>query len=175
MQAILEPRKTNAEAKAQIAKLGAEAKAEIAKLAAKAADMQNQITAFQQELQSNYRGGSVQVVLPELHDAATGRIDAQKVADFMGVPLKRLAEGIRLNYKAAHRNPAAGAFQEALQPVKRSLEVLHEFFGKPQIIRVWLNTPHPDLDGSTALETILDNNAKAVLRILENAAAGVPV
>ena len=34
------------------------------------------------------------VILPELHDAATGRIDAQKVADFMGVPLKQLSEGL---------------------------------------------------------------------------------
>lgn len=163
MQATLEPKNTKAEAKAKIAEL-----------TAKAAEMQNQITAFQQELQSRFLSGSVQVILPELHDAATGRIDAQKVADLMGVPLKRFAEGMRLNYKAAHRNPAAGAVQEALQPVKRSLEILHEF-GKPQLIRAWLNTPHPDLDGSTALETILDNNAKAVLRILENAAAGVPV
>jgi hypothetical protein len=42
-------------------------------------------------------------------------------------------------------------------------------------VDVWLNTPHPDLNGSTALEVILSNNPKAVLRILENAAAGVPV
>src|ERR1039458_7850153 len=152
MQAILEPKITNAEAKAKIAEL-----------TARAAEMENQITAFQQELQSTFRSGRVQVILPGLHDAVTGRIDARKVADLMGVPLKRFAEGIRLNYKAAHRNPAAGAIQEALQPVKRSLEILHEFFGKPQVIRAWLNTPHPDLDGSTALETILDNNAKAVL------------
>ena len=62
-----------------------------------------------------------------------------------------------------------------LKPVKRSLEILHEFFNKPETVRVWLNTPHPDLDGRTALEMILANNLDPVLRILENAAAGVPV
>ncbi len=69
----------------------------------------------------------------------------------------------------------AEAFQSPLKPVKRSLEILHEFFNKPETVRVWLNTPHPDLDGSTAMEMILANNPNPVLRILENAAAGVPV
>ena len=55
------------------------------------------------------------------------------------------------------------------------MEILNEFFNRPETVRVWLNTSHPDLDGHTALEMILENNPIAVLRILENAAAGVPV
>jgi hypothetical protein len=140
------------------------------------AELQSKITALQEELHAILRGGGgLQVTLPELHDEATGRIDAQKVADYMGVPLKRLAEGLQLNYKAIHRSPSAEALQPSLKPVKRSLEILHEFFHKPETVRVWLNTPHPDLDGDTALDMILATNANAVLRILENAAAGVPV
>jgi hypothetical protein len=142
----------------------------------RAADLQSQVAALQEKLQSLIRGfGGLQVILPELHDAASGRIDAQKLAAYMGVPLKRFAEGLHLNYKAIHRNPSADAFQLALKPVKRSVEILHEFFSKPETVRVWLNTSHPDLDGHTALEMILANNPMAVLRILENAAAGVPV
>jgi hypothetical protein len=94
---------------------------------------------------------------------------------FMGVPLKRLAEGLQLNYKGLHRNPSSEAFQPALKTVKRSVEILHNFFHKPETVRVWLSTSHPDLDGHTALEMILANNPNVVLRILENAAAGVPV
>jgi len=131
---------------------------------------------MQAKLQNLLRGvGGLQVVLPELHDEASGRIDAQKLAVYLGVPLKRLAEGLQLNYKAIHRNPSAEAFQPALKPVKRSAEILHDFFHKPETVRVWLNTSHPDLDGQTALEMILAKQANAVLRILENAAAGVPV
>jgi len=115
------------------------------------------------------------LTLPELHDEATGRIDARKVADYMGVPLKRLAEGLQLNYKAVHRSPTAEALQPSIKPVKRSLEILHEFFHKPETVRAWLNTPQPDLDGDTALDMILAVNVTAVLRILENVAAGVPV
>ena len=55
------------------------------------------------------------VILPELH-AANGRIDAQKVADFMGVPLKRLAEGLELNYKSVHRNPSAETGRKRSNP-----------------------------------------------------------
>jgi hypothetical protein len=139
-------------------------------------ELQDRISAVQEELKAILRGiGGLQVTLPELHDEATGRIDAQKVANYMGVPLARLAEALQLNYKAIHRNPSAEAAQSPLKPVKRSLEILHEFFHKPETVRVWLNTPHPDLDGHTALELILANNSNAVLRILENAAAGVPV
>lgn len=140
------------------------------------AELKSQITAVQDQLQTLLRGaGGLQVILPELHDKASGRIDAQKLAVYMGVPLKQLAEGLQLNYKAIHRNPSADAFQSSLKPVKRSLEILHEFFNKPQTVRVWLNTSHPDLDGRTALEMILAHQPNAVVRILENAAAGVPV
>ena len=139
-------------------------------------ELQNQLLAVQGRLDTLLRSsGRLQVILPELHDPANGRIDAQKLAVYLGVPLKRLAEGLALNYKALHRSPAAEGFQPPLKPVKRCLEILHEFFGKPETVRVWLNTPHPDLEGSTALELILAHNPAAVLRILENAMAGVPV
>ena len=142
----------------------------------RAAELQSQVTAMQEKLQSLLRGaGGLQVVLPELHDETSGRIDARKLAVYLGVPLKRLAEGLHLSYKAIHRNPSAEAFQTALQPVKRCAEILHDFFHKPETARVWINTCHPDLGGHTALEMILANNPDAVLRILENAAAGVPV
>jgi hypothetical protein len=130
------------------------------------------------ELRRGFGGSKVanvpRVILPELHDENTGRIDARKVAEFMGVPLKRFAEGLGLNYKGVHRNPSAGSFQEALRPVKRSLEILHEIFGPKETIRIWLNTAHPDLDGSTSLDTILEGKAFAVTRLLENAWNGLP-
>jgi hypothetical protein len=139
-------------------------------------ELKIQLLAVQEQLDTLLHGhGRLQVMLPELHDPANGRIDAGKLAVYLGVPLKRLAEGLALNYKAIHRNPAAEGLQSRLQPMKRCLEILHEFFGKPETVRVWLNTPHPDLDGRTALEMMLANHPAAVLRILENAAAGVPV
>lgn len=140
-----------------------------------AVKIRDQILVLQKKLAALTLTDAPSVNLPELHDETTGRIDAQKVADFMGVALKPLSEGLRLNYKAVHRSPSAAAFQPALRPVKRSLELLHAFLGTPEAIRVWLNTPHPDLDGTTALETILEGKASAVQLVLENAWDGVPV
>ena len=117
----------------------------------------------------------IHVSLVELHDKQSGRIDAQKVAEYMGIPLKRLVEGLDLSYKAAHKNPSSESFQVVLQPIKRILEILDEIFAKPETVRAWLNTPHADLGGRTALQTILEKNSQAVLTVLENAVAGVPV
>jgi len=102
------------------------------------AELKSQIASVQEQLQTMLRGaGALQVILPELHDKASGRVDAQKLAVYMGVPLKRLAESLQLNYKAIHRNPSAESFQSALKPLKRSLEILHEFFNKPETVRAW--------------------------------------
>lgn len=138
-------------------------------------EMRRKIIELQSQLEALRAPELPRIILPELHDRQSGRVDAIKVAEFMGVALKPLAEGLGLNYKAVHRSPAAAGCQEALRPVKRSLELLHEFFGPPEAIRIWLNTPHPDLAGATALDTILAGKADAVALILENAWNGVPV
>jgi len=132
------------------------------KIQRRIAELAGQITAVQEELETIIHGPrGLQVILSELHDATSGRVDAQKVSVYMGVPLKRLARGLQLNYKAVHRNPSAVSFQPSLRRVKRSLEILHEFFQQPGTVRAWLNTPHPDLDRSTALEVILSGNPDA--------------
>lgn len=147
-----------------------------ADLLARAVEIRRQLDALQAELMSLRQAPPrLEVNLPELHDAATGRVDARKLAGHLGLPLRRLATGLRLNPRTLQRNPAAESLQPALLPVKRIAELLDDFFGKPEMARAWLNTPHPDLGGQTALAMILANNAAAVSRILENAAAGVPV
>ena len=136
-------------------------------------ELQRRIAELQQQLQSIPGSGGLRVILPDLH-AENGRIDAQKVAGYIGIPLKRLSDGIGLRYGSVHRNPSAESLQDSLWPVKRTLELLHQFFGRQETVRVWLNTPHPDLGGKTALEIILKNKAVAVQTILENAFIGAP-
>lgn len=142
---------------------------------AKALKIRAKIEKLEQELDRLSFGQTPKLILPELHDNKTGRIDGQKLAQFMGVALKPFSEALGLNYKAVHRNPSATSFQKALRPVKRSLELLHEFFGTAEAVRAWLNTPHPDLDGASALEAMMEGKAEAVRLILENAWNGVPV
>jgi len=139
-------------------------------------EIRMEIAGLEKELKAALNAAAApQIILSELHDKDSGRIDAQKVAEFIGIPLKQLSEGVGLNYKSVHRNPASAGFQQALRPVKRTLEILHEFFGPKETIRIWLNTPHPDLEGATSLDTILAGKSFAVSRILGNAWNGVPI
>ncbi len=101
-------------------------------------EIQGAIELLKKKLKSLTANALPALALQELHDSKSGRIDAQKTADFMGIPLKQLSEGLGLNYKAVHRSPSAAGFQQALRPVKRCLDMLHEFFGSAETIRVWL-------------------------------------
>jgi hypothetical protein len=139
----------------------------------RALKIRSRIAKLEEELKALKAVELPNVILPELHDPANGRIDAQKVAVFLGIPLKQLAEGLGLNYKAVHRNPSAASFQKALMSVKRSLEYLKQAFEKPEIIRAWLNTAHPMLEGQTSIELILRGKAFAIERLLGNAWEGV--
>jgi hypothetical protein len=114
------------------------------------------------------------IALAELYDEETGRVDARKIASTMAIGLKPLCVALGLNYKAVHRNPSAVSIQKSLQPLKRIMELLNQFLGSAQAIRIWINAPNPNLDGATALETILEGNASAVLLLLECAWNGVP-
>ena len=116
-------------------------------------------------------GSPLRVVLGELH-SATGRIDAKKVAEFLGVKLPKFCRGLGLKYDAVHKNPDSESIQPALKPLKRSLEILHDVFGNGDTIRAWLNTLHPDL-GMTPMDAILSKRAEALHGMLESALEGI--
>ena len=102
-------------------------------------------------------------------------VDASAVAAGLGVPLPCLWERLGSSVQTMPPDLASAAFQRALGPTSRALEILDGFFHDSVAVRVWLRTPHPDLGGCTALETILDGHAQAVCIILENALSGIPV
>lgn len=114
------------------------------------------------------------VVLPELHDPNTGRLNAEKIAGYLGIPLSKLASGLKVNYGTVHKTPSAESLQSALRPVKRSLEILTEVVGGRETVLAWLNSPHPDLDKKTPLQLIQEGRAEELEAILENAVAAIP-
>jgi DNA-binding response OmpR family regulator len=108
-----------------------------------------------------------------LRDPETGRLDAKRVAEYLGVPLKQFAEAIGENYKALHKTPSRASLQVKLLPVERAIALLDERLRDRGRVRAWLNTPHPDLGGRTALSVILEGHATIVSDMLEAAAAGL--
>jgi hypothetical protein len=116
----------------------------------------------------------ISVLLRGLHDSETGRIDASRIAEFIGVPLADLARGIGARYSTVHKTPTSPALQEALAPIKRSLEILDQVVGDRRSVRAWLNSQHPDLGLRTPLQAIVEGHADALCSVLENAIQGLP-
>jgi hypothetical protein len=117
---------------------------------------------------------SLTVELPELHDPDSGRLDAQRIADYLDVPLTQLAAALGRNYRTLYKTPASVAVQPGLRPIKLSLDILSRVFGEPAIVRAWLNAPHPDLGQRTPLSVILEGHATIVAAMLQDAIEGIP-
>jgi len=113
-------------------------------------------------------------LLLTLHDAGTGRLDAARIASFMGLPLKTLAESLGRNYRTVHKTPSAPSLQPHLQTLRRSLELLLGMVGTKEAALAWLNTPSPDLAGETPLNLIKMGHTESVWSYLEQVAAGAP-
>jgi len=121
----------------------------------------------------------LELPLPELRSERSGRIDAQAVADYLGVPLKRLAEVVGLKYAGLHKTPDSARAQAALRPVVRVLELANRAFGRTdragEMVRRWLNRPLHELEDESPLAVILAGEADSVESLLENALTGIPV
>lgn len=112
--------------------------------------------------------------LQKLHEADNGRLNAASVADFMGIPLKALAETLGRPYGGVHKTPDAPALQPALTELRRILELTLELTGNEAAVRAWLNTPRPDFSGETPLSVIRGGAATNVRDFLEIVVAGGP-
>jgi CheY-like chemotaxis protein len=116
----------------------------------------------------------IEIPQRELHDPESGRIDAQEVANYLGVPLAKLAGALGVKYPALHKTPSAPGLQEKLRPIKESIDLVSRITVSKSDARAWLNNPHPDLGGSTPMEVILEGQAGAVAALLDNALSGIP-
>jgi CheY-like chemotaxis protein len=113
-------------------------------------------------------------VLAELHDPSTGRLDAGRIAEYLGVALSGFAKASDMTVAGLHKSPASGSLQEVLIPIARSLTILFQLLGSKESVRTWMNSPHPDLGGRTPISVILEGKARAVSDMLEAALAGQP-
>jgi len=126
-------------------------------------------------LSSNYIMTDVQLArlnAPNLHDSATGRLDAKKIADVLGVSLKSFSAIIGKNYRALHKTPHSEKVQKELAVYKRIIENLYSLFEKPEDIIFWLNSPSVDFGDRTPVSVIKEGHGEAVLELLKNIREG---
>jgi hypothetical protein len=110
------------------------------------------------------------VSVPALR-AGSGRLDAKKIADHLGVPLARLSRIVPISRQALNETPDSVRVQGALDPLARILHVLGTVL-PPEHVRAWLNAPHALLGGEAPIHAILDGRAEQVARMLEAARDG---
>ena len=141
---------------------------------AKPVDPKELLVRVRRALSKSRRRQPVEVPLQELHDPESGRIDAKKVAEFLGVSLQRLADTLEANYQTVYKTPGGPSLQKGLHPIKRSVELVSRATRNQSEARAWLNNPHPHLGGRAPIDIILSGRAGAVVTMLENALSGIP-
>ena len=110
----------------------------------------------------------------DLHDPATGRLDARRIATWLGVSLTRFARFVGRPVQTLHKTPAAVGLQDALAVFARIATSLTTLFGTRDRARIWLNAPNPDLDGATPMSLLGKRKATVVADLLEDALLGHP-
>lgn len=112
------------------------------------------------------------VHLPNLHDSATGRLDAKKIVVELGISLKSLSDVLGKNYRALHKTPHSEKIQKQLAVYKRIIEMLYDLFEKKEDIYIWLNSPSVDFGDRTPINIIKEGHAEAVLDLLKDVQKG---
>lgn len=110
---------------------------------------------------------------PALYNPASGRLDASRIAEALGAKLRPFAVALGLNYTAVHRAPDAPAYQAALRPVARMLEMVHDSLPQEEVRRAWLNRPRADLEDASPLEVVLAGEVGAIISLLEGVQLGI--
>ena len=113
------------------------------------------------------------VAMPELRDERSGRFDAKRIAERLGVSINRLAPATGVSQQALSKRPDSPRAQKGLAAIARVLAALDELH-PARAAKMWLNAPRPQLDDTAPLELILQGRADAVARMLERALEGIP-
>lgn len=115
----------------------------------------------------------VNVATPELRDEGSGRLDARRIADRLGISVNRLAPVAGVSQQALSKRPDSPRAQKGMGEVARVFACLEEL-GLAGDAKMWLNTAHPLLGGELPLALILSGRAGEVARMLERAIEGIP-
>ncbi len=115
-----------------------------------------------------------ETMVEEFHDRATGRLDANAVAQALGVSVSRLAKGLGLTASALSKRPHAKAAQDALREIEFAVAALRRLLGSDSRVRAWLNAPHPDLGGDAPLALLTKGSSKDLADYVRGALAGQP-
>ncbi len=113
-------------------------------------------------------------VLPDLHDPQSGRLDAKRIAVFLGMTSASLARQLGTSPQALAKTPDASSLQPRLAPFHFVAVSLLDLVGTPEAARAWLNVPSDEFDGDTPLHLLQNGEVEVVTGLLRDALVGQP-
>ena len=126
-----------------------------------------------------YNSGTMATLLEhallEAHDPASGRYDALRVGQSLGLSAAEMAQVLRWTPRGLRKNPTSPRLQEPLTRLVGTVTLLRELLdGSMPYVRIWLRAPHPALGGRTPLSSLLEGQFEPVEDLVHAIAADQP-
>ncbi len=113
--------------------------------------------------------------LLEAHDPASGRYDALRVGQSLGLSAADMAQVLGWTARGVRKNPTSPKLQEPLTRLMATVTLLRELLdGSMPYVRVWLRAPHPALAGRTPLSYLLEGQIGPIEDLARAIASGQP-
>lgn len=111
-----------------------------------------------------------------LRDPESGRWDAKRIAEALGVKLTELTAALDVNYSTVARTPDSEALQERLAPFANVVAMARQVFAQDETrLRKWLRQPQSALGDLTPVKALLrPGAANAVEQWVAGAWLGEP-
>jgi len=98
-------------------------------------------------------GPQISATEPAMFNPDTGRLDAERIALELNVPVATIAEAIRRKLPGVSKSPDASSLQAELRRLYRIWVALLSLFAGDKInVRIFLNAPNSGLENRTPME-----------------------
>ena len=113
--------------------------------------------------------------LLSVHDPATGRYDAKRLAEALAITQKEMAEIVGYTPRGLGKNPASPKLQDELERLVLLVTKLRELLdGDMSLVRIWLKAPHPALGDARPLEYLEKGHLELVEGLVHAIETGQP-
>lgn len=100
----------------------------------------------------------------DLRDPDSGRWDAKRIAEVLGISLRDLTDAISVNYSTVARTPDSDGLQERLAPFANVTAMVRQVHAQDDgRVRKWLRQPQPALQNDAPLTVLLRPGAAAAV------------
>jgi CheY-like chemotaxis protein len=113
------------------------------------------------------------LVVDELR-SDNGRVDAKRVCEMFGISIPLLARIIDVGEPALYKTPDSRSIQPRLIEFERIAWGLLKLTGSVKGLRIWLNTPNPELDQELPIDYIKEGFVEDVAAVVEDSLLGHP-